>query len=43
MTYVKNILNFPDSGGQMMDMTKNYSLSLHKGNFTGKTKNNRST
>ena len=29
-------------GGQMMDMTQNYSLWLHKGNFPGKTKNNRS-
>ena len=26
MTYVKNILNWPDPGGQMMDMTQNYSL-----------------
>ena len=26
-----------------MDMTQNYSFSLHKGNFPGKTKNNRST
>ena len=43
MTYVKNILNWPDPGGQMMDMTQNYSFSLHKGNFPGKTKNNRST
>ena len=38
MTYVKNILNWPDPGGQMMDMTQNYSFSLHKGNFPGKTK-----
>ena len=38
MTYVKNILNWPDPGGQMMDMTKNYSFSLRKGNFPGKTK-----
>ena len=43
MTYVKNILNWPDPCGQMMDMTSTYSLSLHKGNFPGKTKNNRST
>ena len=43
MTYLKNILNWPDPGGQMMDMTQNYSFSLHKGNFPGKTKNNRST
>ena len=26
MTYVKNILNWPDPGGQMMDMNQNYSL-----------------
>ena len=43
MTYVKNILNWPDPGGQMMNMTQNYSLWLHKGNFSGKTKNNRRT
>ena len=30
-------------GGQMMDMTQNYSLWLCMGNFPGKTKNNRST
>ena len=42
MTYVKNIINWPDPGGQMMDMTQNDSLWLHKGNFPGKTKNNRS-
>ena len=42
MTYVKNILNWPDPGGQMMDMTQNYSLWPHKANFPGKTKNNRS-
>ena len=43
MTYVRNILNWPDPGGQMIDMTQNYSFSLHKGNFPGKTKNNTST
>ena len=43
ITYVKNILNWPHPGGQMMDMTQNYSVSLDKGNFPGKTKNNRST
>ena len=43
MTYVRNILNWPDPGGQMMDITQNYSLWLHKDNFPGKTKNNRST
>ena len=42
MTYLKNILNRPDPWGQMMNMTQNYSLWLHKGNFPGKTKNNRS-
>ena len=26
MTYLKNVLNGPDPGGQMMDMTQNYSL-----------------
>ena len=26
MTYVKNRLNWPDPGCQMMDMTQNYSL-----------------
>ena len=36
MTYVKNISNWPDPGGQVMDMTQNYSLLLHKGNFPGK-------
>ena len=35
--------NWPDPGDQMMDMTQDYSLSLHKGNFPGKTKNNRGT
>ena len=43
MTYVKNILNWPNPGGQMMDMTEDYSLWLYKNNFPGKTKNNRST
>ena len=43
MTYVKNILNWPDPGGQMMDITQNFSLWLYKGNFPGKTKNNKST
>ena len=38
MIYVKNISNWPDPGGQMMDMTQNYSLLLHKGNFPGKLK-----
>ena len=42
MTYVKNMSNWPDSGGQMMDMTQNDSLWPLKGNFPGKTKNNRS-
>ena len=43
MTYVKTISNWPDPGGQMMDMTQNYSHWLHNGNFPGKTKTNRST
>ena len=43
MTHVKNFLNWPDPGGQMMDMTQTYSLWMNKGNFPGKTKNNRST
>ena len=42
MTYVKNMSNWPDPGGQMMHMTRNDSLLLHKGNFPGKTKNNTS-
>ena len=42
ITYVKNMSNWPDPGGQMMDMTQNYSLWPHKGNFLGKNKNNRS-
>ena len=42
MTYLKNILNGPNLGGQMMDMTQNYSLWPHRGNFPGKTENNRS-
>ena len=41
MTYVKNILIWLDPGGQMMDMTQAYSFSWQKGNFPGKTKNNR--
>ena len=40
MTYVKNISNWPDSGGQKMDMTQNRSLLRHKGNFPGKSENN---
>ena len=39
MTNVKNILNWLDPGSQMMDMTQNYSLWRHKGNFPGKTEN----
>ena len=42
MTYFKNILNWPDPGSKMIDMTQNYSFSLHKGNFPRKIKNNRS-
>ena len=36
MTYVKNILNWPEPGSQKWDMSQNYSLSPHKGNFPGK-------
>ena len=43
MTYVKNILNWPDPGGQMMDMTQNCSFLRHKGNFPGISKNNQIT
>ena len=43
MTYVKNVSNLPDPGGQIMDMTQNCSLQLHKGNSPRETKNNRST
>ena len=43
MTYVKSISNWPDLGGQEMDMTQNLSLLQHKGNFYGKSKKNRST
>ena len=43
MTYVKNILNWPDPGGQMMDMTQICSFLQHKGNFLGKLKSNKTT
>ena len=43
MTYVKNISNWTDPGGQKMDMTQNRSLLRHKGNFPGKFKNNETT
>ena len=43
MISVKNISNWPDPEGQMMDMTQNYSLWPHKDNFPGKTENNRNT
>ena len=43
MTYVKNISNWPDPGGQKWNTSQNYSLSPYKGNFPRKTKNNRST
>ena len=43
MTYVKNISNWPDPGGKVIDMSQHYSLSLHKGNFPGKTINNKRT
>ena len=38
MTYLKNILNGPDPGGQMMDMTENYSLWLLRIIFLEKLK-----
>ena len=41
MIYVKNVLNWPDPAGQMMDMTQNCSFLRHKGNFLGKSKNNK--
>ena len=43
MTCVKNISNWHDPGGQIMDMSQIYPLWLYKGNFTGKTENNKST
>ena len=43
MTYVKNISNWPDPGGQIKDMSQNYSLLPDNSDFPGKTKNNRST
>ena len=43
MTYLKNIINWPDPGGQMMDMTQKFSFLRHKGNFLGKSKNNKTT
>ena len=43
MKYVKNSSNCLNSRDQTMDMTQNYSLWPQKGNFPGKTKNNRST
>ena len=30
------VSNWPELVGQMMDMTQNYSLLLHKGNFPEK-------
>ena len=38
MTYVKNTSNWPDPGGRRCDMSQNYSLRQHKGNFVGKLK-----
>ena len=44
MTYVKNISNWPDPRSKKInDMTQNRSLWLHKGNFPGKSKNNKTT
>ena len=36
MTSVKNISNWPNAGGKIMNMTQNSSFSLPKGNFPGK-------
>ena len=38
MTYVKNILNWPDLEGQMMDMSQNDSLLAHEVIFLEKLK-----
>ena len=43
MTYLKNIINWPDLGGQMMDMTPICSFLQRKGNFLGKSENNKTT
>ena len=43
MTYVKNVLNWPDPGGPMMDMTQICSFLRRKGKFLGKLKNNKTT
>ena len=43
MTYVKNIPNWPDPGGQIMDMSQNYLLLPDNSDFPRKTKNKRST
>ena len=43
MTYVKNISNWPDLGGQKIDMTQNCSPLWHKGNSPRKSKNNETT
>ena len=43
MTYFKNISNLADPGGQKIDMTQNHSLLRYKGNFPGKSKNNKTT
>ena len=42
MTYVRNISNWPDPGVKD-GIRQNYSFSLHKGNFPGKTKKHKST
>ena len=42
MTYVKNMSNQPDPGDHIMDMTENYSLLPHKGNFPGKSESSKS-
>ena len=38
MTYFKNILNWPDPVGQMMDMTQNYSRRPLRVSFLEKLK-----
>ena len=35
--------NWPDPGKQRWDISENYSLLPHKGNFPGKSKNEKTT
>ena len=39
----QNISSWPDPGGQKMDMTQISSLLWQKGNFPGKSENNKTT